>query len=61
MRLLREADKQQQSRTRAQIYDEATRQALTVLWGASARISGKRMKPLLPILGSASLMKRPCG
>lgn len=53
MRLLRGADKQPQSRTRAQIYDEATRQALIVLWEASDRICGKRLKPLLPILISS--------
>ena len=47
MRLLRGVDKQPQSRTRAQIYDEATRQALIVLWEASDRICGKRLKPLL--------------
>lgn len=47
------ADKQRQSRTRAQIYDEAARQALIVLWEASDRICVKRLKPLLPILISS--------
>ncbi|MCK1974954.1 ISNCY family transposase, partial [Bacillus safensis] len=50
MRLLRGTDKQSQSRRRAQIYDEATRQALIVAWEASDRICSKRLKPLLPIL-----------
>lgn len=53
MRLLRGTDKQSQSRRRAQIYDEATRQALIVAWEASDRICGKRLKPLLPILISS--------
>jgi len=53
MRLLRGTDKQPQSRTRPQIYNEATRQALIVLWEASDRICGKRLKPLLPILISS--------
>lgn len=53
MRLLRGADKQPQSRRRAQIYDEATREALIVLWESSDRICGKRLKPLLPILISS--------
>jgi hypothetical protein len=32
------------------LYDEAVRQALIVLWEASDRICGKRLKPLLPVL-----------
>lgn len=32
------------------IYDEATREALIVLWEASDRICGKRLKPLIPLL-----------
>src|SRR5271168_4280082 len=32
------------------IYDEAVREALIVVWGASDRICGKRLRPLLPIL-----------
>lgn len=53
MRLLRGEDRQPQSRRRAQIYDAATREALIVLWEASDRICGKRLKPLLPILISS--------
>ena len=32
------------------LYDEAVRQALIVLWEASDRICGKRLRPLLPLL-----------
>lgn len=35
------------------LYDEATRQALLVLWEASDRVCGKRLKALLPILLAA--------
>ncbi|MEE4380585.1 MAG: transposase family protein [Pseudomonadales bacterium] len=35
---------------RRTLYDEAVRQALVVLWEASDRICGKRLKPLLPLL-----------
>ena len=37
-------------RARATIYDEAARQALIVLWEASDRVCGKRLKPLLSLL-----------
>ncbi len=37
-------------RTRTCLYDEAVRQALVVLWEASDRVCGKRLKPLLPLL-----------
>jgi len=36
--------------TRFRVYDEAVREALIVLWEASDRICGKRLKALLPIL-----------
>jgi hypothetical protein len=35
---------------RNRLYDEAVRQALIVLWEASDRVCGKRLKPLVPIL-----------
>lgn len=35
---------------RPRLYDEAVRQALIVLWEASDRVCGKRLKPLLPVL-----------
>jgi hypothetical protein len=37
-------------RTRLRLYDEAVRQALVVLWEASDRLCGKRLKPLVPVL-----------
>jgi hypothetical protein len=37
-------------RPRRRLYDEAVRQALIVLWEASDRICGKRLKALLPVL-----------
>lgn len=37
-------------RGRLPVYDEAVRQALIVLWEASDRICGKRLRPLLPVL-----------
>lgn len=40
-------------RTHQRVYDEAVRQAVIVLWEASDRVCGKRLKPLLPILISA--------
>jgi hypothetical protein len=38
---------------RLPVYDAAVREALIVLWEASDRIYGKRLKPLLPMLVSA--------
>jgi hypothetical protein len=35
------------------IYDEATREALIVMWEASDRICGKRLRPLMPVLVEA--------
>lgn len=37
-------------RVRPSVYDEAAKQALIVLWEASDRICGKRLRPLLKIL-----------
>ena len=42
-----------QTRNRPSLYDEAARGALIVLWEASDRVCGKRLKALLPILLSA--------
>jgi hypothetical protein len=39
-----------QTRSRPSLYDEAARAALTVLWEASDRVCGKRLRALLPIL-----------
>lgn len=38
---------------RARVYDEAVREALIVLWEASDRVCGKRLKPLIPLLMSS--------
>src|SRR6266852_4956261 len=38
---------------RTRIYGEAVRETLVVLWEASDRICGKRLKPLVPILVDA--------
>ena len=40
-------------RARLPVYDDAVREAVVVLWEASDRVCGKRLKPLLPILVSA--------
>jgi len=37
-------------RSRLRLYDEAVRDALVVLWEASDRLCGKRLKPLMPVL-----------
>jgi hypothetical protein len=42
--------KQPQTRNRSSLYDDATRQALIVLWEASDRVCGKRLQLLLHIL-----------
>ena len=44
------AAKRRQSRRRTSLYDEAVRAALIVLWEASDRVCGKRLKALVPIL-----------
>lgn len=38
---------------RPRLYDEAVREALIVLWEASDRVCGKRLKPLLPVMTDA--------
>ena len=44
------APKRRQTRQRPSLYDEAVGAALIVLWEASDRVCGKRLKALLPIL-----------
>jgi integrase-like protein len=44
------APKRRQTRQRSSLYDEAVRGALIVLWEASDRVCGKRLRALLPIL-----------
>lgn len=41
------------ARARNRLYDEAVRQALTVLWEAADRVCGKRLKALIPMLVDA--------
>jgi len=52
MRLLRagQMNRRWGPRPGRRIYDEAVREALIVVWEASDRICGKRLRPLLPIL-----------
>lgn len=40
-------------RARNRLYDEAVRQALTMLWEAADRVCGKRLKALIPVLVDA--------
>lgn len=42
--------KRRQNRNRPSLYDEVVRAALIVLWEASDRVCGKRLRALLPIL-----------
>ena len=55
MRLLRagQATRRYGPRPDRRVYDDAVREALIVLWEASDRICGKRLRPLLPILVEA--------
>src|SRR3954449_1571051 len=55
MRLLRAGQPSRRSGTRPgrRAYDDATREALIVVWEASDRICGKRLRPLLPDLVEA--------
>jgi hypothetical protein len=55
MRLLRGGQPRPRSgpRPRRRVYDEAVREALIVVWEASDRVCGKRLRPLLPVLVEA--------
>ena len=52
MRLLRagQVNRRCGPRPGRRVYDDAVREALIVVWEASDRICGKRLRPLLPIL-----------
>ena len=52
MRLLRagQANRRFGPRPARRLYNDATREALIVIWEASDRICGKRLRPLVPIL-----------
>ena len=54
-RLLRGRVRVDRSRPRPKrrLYDDAVREAVVVLWEASDRICGKRLKPLIPMLVAA--------
>ena len=54
IRVLRnEVAKTSASSARNRLYDEAVRQALTILWEAADRVCGKRLKALIPLLVDA--------
>src|SRR5919206_3907024 len=55
MRVLRSGSTARRTRPRPErrLYDEAVREALIVIWEASDRICGKRLKALAPILVEA--------
>ena len=54
IRVLRdEVTKTSAARARNRLYDEAVRQALTVLWETADRVCGKRLKALIPTLVDA--------
>src|ERR1700758_471776 len=55
MRLLRAGQVNRRSGTRPgrRVYDQAVRDALILIWEASDRICGKRLRPLLPLLVEA--------
>lgn len=53
IRVLKEEASSKEARARNRLYDDAVRQALTVLWEAADRVCGKRLKALIPILVDA--------
>jgi hypothetical protein len=50
MRLLRIRSEPSGPRRRRRVYDDAVREALILVWEASDRVCGKRLRPLIPIL-----------
>jgi hypothetical protein len=50
LRLLAKASTEHSKPKGRRIYDEAVRQALTILWETSDRLCGKRLKAILPTL-----------
>src|SRR5271167_5235866 len=50
MRLLRMRSEPSGPRRRRGVYDDAVREALILVWEASDRVCGKRLRPLIPIL-----------
>jgi hypothetical protein len=54
IRLLNQmADPEKKERQVRRVYDEAVRQALVILWEASDRLCGKRLRVMLPVLVEA--------
>src|SRR3981081_4098736 len=55
MRLLRAGQPKRRSGPRPgrRVYEDATREALIVIWEASDRICGNRLRPLVPVLVEA--------
>ena len=54
IRVLRdEVTKTSAASARNRLYDQAVRQALTILWEAADRVCGKRLKALIPVLVDA--------
>src|SRR3954452_6468274 len=55
MRVLRAGSSERRTRSRPErrVYDKAVREALIVLWEASDRVCGKRLKALAPLLVEA--------
>jgi hypothetical protein len=45
--------KRHEARPKRRLYDDAVREALIVIWEASDRVCGKRLRPLVPILVEA--------
>ena len=45
--------KRRDTRPQRRIYDDAVRETLVVIWEASDRVCGKRLRPLVPILVEA--------
>src|SRR5882762_4263667 len=50
IRALRRTSERAEPEPRSRVYDEAVRTALTILWEASDRICGKRLKEAIPTL-----------
>jgi hypothetical protein len=67
MRVLRSNQtSHQRARLKRRVYDDNVREALILLWEASDRVCGKRLKPLIPVLVEAMERHRqrltvPCG
>ena len=47
------AGKRHDTRPERRIYDDAVRESLVVIWEASDRVCGKRLRPLMPMLVEA--------